>query len=507
MEKEFKLKSVLNTDRFDCRKYGELRSISTKMQEVEEEGTKTLPSFPHLLGDTWAGLFKLEPSLTAEEVKNEVRPHRAVLEQVLNNSEFQGLRAYTKLDELASALGAVQMGAQLTKLINEQEDVLKKMLEASEKQDEAEHFQAQADAQKDAAAMAQDEEKKQELQNTAKSNQQKAARRKKQAKKINQQAAQLLEYYLDSEAGKEQLEKVVMRASAETQGQTKAANNLISGLGWGSEPGDPQKMSVRERIELAETIQGNLNLRKVADLAGRMKRIAHKKQKSKTNQSVVNTSIAHGKDPSKLLPAEVANLRRPQTRQDFLMRFSEGKALQYAPSGKEKLGKGPIVVCLDTSSSMRSLDPEAKAVAIALAAAARKQNRAFALINFASSHEIRTWKFEKPKNIQPKDIIEMAQFFFDGGTDFNSPLKKAIKVMEESRFKKGDIIFITDGRCTVTEATLKTISKEKKKEDFSIISIQLNSNAGVRSLETFSDQIIQAQTLFESQAMDAIFSV
>jgi uncharacterized protein with von Willebrand factor type A (vWA) domain len=51
------------------------------------------------------------------------------------------------------------------------------------------------------------------------------------------------------------------------------------------------------------------------------------------------------------------------------------------------------------------------------------------------------------------DIIELAEYF-PGGTDFNS-LDKASELLNLSKFKRGDVVFITDGECDVGEDWLK----------------------------------------------------
>ena len=42
-------------------------------------------------------------------------------------------------------------------------------------------------------------------------------------------------------------------------------------------------------------------------------------------------------------------------------------------------------------------------------------------------------------------MISLAQTFLGGGTNFALPLERAMNVINESRFKQADLVFVTDG--------------------------------------------------------------
>lgn len=94
-------------------------------------------------------------------------------------------------------------------------------------------------------------------------------------------------------------------------------------------------------------------------------------------------TVGIGNDLSRVLPAELVQLRHPLMKGEFKPRFIEGKLMQYELKGTEKQGKGPIIVCCDNSGSM-SGDREvwSKAVALALLEVATMQKRAFVCIHF-----------------------------------------------------------------------------------------------------------------------------
>jgi hypothetical protein len=95
--------------------------------------------------------------------------------------------------------------------------------------------------------------------------------------------------------------------------------------------------------------------------------------------------VERGDALERLLPPELLSLSHPLLRKDFQRRFLDQELLQYSLRGVEEKGKGPMVVCLDGSSSMAG-DKEiwSKAVALTLLEIARRQRRPFRSICFSS---------------------------------------------------------------------------------------------------------------------------
>ena len=95
---------------------------------------------------------------------------------------------------------------------------------------------------------------------------------------------------------------------------------------------------------------------------------------------------ASGRKLSRLLPHELVSLQHPLLRRDFIRRFVDNELLQYDLRGVEAQGKGPLIVCLDGSSSMLG-DKEvwAKALTLTLLEIARRERRRFRAICFSSA--------------------------------------------------------------------------------------------------------------------------
>lgn len=111
--------SVLNTDSYDRRRFGQILEMSKKLREVSKEGSKLFPSFQPLMGDMWAGLFKMKPELL-EEVPEGLEMNHRLMERVMSDESYQEFREFTRLDDLAAALGTTKYSKTVLEWVKEQ---------------------------------------------------------------------------------------------------------------------------------------------------------------------------------------------------------------------------------------------------------------------------------------------------------------------------------------------------------------------------------------------------
>jgi len=154
--------------------------------------------------------------------------------------------------------------------------------------------------------------------------------------------------------------------------------SLTLGTGYRSPPG--------QKLELGKRLAGNEKLKKLARMVGRMKFHAlalRKKVFERSSEEILE--IERGDRLDRLLPHELLTLHHPVLQKDFFRRLLDQELLQYSLKGIEEKGKGPMVVCLDGSSSMAG-DKEiwSKAVTLTLLEIARRQRRLFRSICFSS---------------------------------------------------------------------------------------------------------------------------
>jgi uncharacterized protein with von Willebrand factor type A (vWA) domain len=247
----------------------------------------------------------------------------------------------------------------------------------------------------------------------------------------------------------------IMKAALAKAADEYEAMNAVAQM-WGLDPGELIRLPAEKRLELAKRLN-NERFKRMADMFGPMERLMHMEQRRRVNdipEEVYDVGI--GADLERLLPTEYAKLLHPMRRLEFYKDFTEGRLQQYEMRGHDNVARGGIVLCLDNSGSMQG-DRElwGKAVALCLLHLSREQKRNFYGIHFGSSYEIMEFDFEQ-EGYDLDRIIEYAEFFFNGGTDFMRPLSVALDKLKAEFAAKGavdaDIVFITDGQCGVDEA-------------------------------------------------------
>jgi uncharacterized protein with von Willebrand factor type A (vWA) domain len=154
----------------------------------------------------------------------------------------------------------------------------------------------------------------------------------------------------------------------------------------------------------------------------------------------------------------------------------------------------------------------AKAVCLSLLEIARRQRRKFCVIVFSSKGTpLKVFGSGVKDNwrMKDEDIIELAGYFPGGGTDFEDPLDKALEFLKESRFKRGDIVFITDGECDVRDEWLNAFLDKKNKLKFKVFSvlIDLTGRETVESLKKFSDKVTAISNLTSKDARGIFLSL
>ncbi|SEL29562.1 VWA domain-containing protein [Paenibacillus sp. OK003] len=451
------MKSVLNTDAYDRRRFGQLMEMSGKLKKIGKEGKNIFPLIQPLMSDLWAGLFKMKPELL-DEVPEELGMNRQLMERIMTDQGYLDFREFTRLDDLAAAIGTTKYSETVLRWLKEQ---------AKQDQDLAEALQHLIQGDQEAS----------------------------------QQATDALSAALNQNGS--QLSQLLAEAADEAIETKENVKSILGGIQAGSGDSELKKVPLKEQLFLAEKLSHNKKLKEIAKWAGRMKVIANRKQRSKHKDAIDRNGIRQGCDIEQLLPMELGSYASPISKLDFLRRYAEGQTLQYDTKGKEHLGKGPIILCLDQSGSMKGQDTISKGFALALMSIARKQRRDFAWIPF-SSHASDAIIYEQGK-IEVQDMIQLVTVFLDGGTNFVQPLNKASEIIKQSRFNQADIIFVTDGEAHVNHDFLKAWTSLKEQKGFSVLSLLLGKES-IRGVDGFSDRIVRASS-FEDQAIQQAFDI
>ena len=105
--------------------------------------------------------------------------------------------------------------------------------------------------------------------------------------------------------------------------------------------------------------------------------------------------------------------------------------------------------------------------------------------------------------VELEKVMDLAEYFPGGGTDFQTPLDAALDCLKQDQYKRGDIVFITDGECQVQADWAESFRREKEKLGFSLFSILID--VGPSSLETLkqlSDRVTTVRQLTGEEVQD-----
>lgn len=160
---------------------------------------------------------------------------------------------------------------------------------------------------------------------------------------------------------------------------------------------------------------------------------------------------------------------------------------------RKKLERGPIIVCLDTSGSMHGV-PEMVAKAITLEAMrlAHAEGRDYLLYAFSGVGDVT----EHDLHLGPSGIESLCNFLcmsFHGGTDVSGPISAATRKLEGSKWKRADIIMVSDGEFGVPGDTHETLEEAKKKHGLRVhgllISNVYHGSYGLSSMRSLCDPV------------------
>lgn len=101
-----------------------------------------------------------------------------------------------------------------------------------------------------------------------------------------------------------------------------------------------------------------------------------------------------------------------------------------------------------------------------------------------------------------------AECFLSGGTDFETPLSEAVRLMEQEHFENADVVFITDGECAVSEEYLSWLQTEQAEWRFTITGILLDKGCSEMdfSLRSFCQNIYRTSELLEDEIVQKLVS-
>lgn len=482
----------IESDRYDRHAYGQLRHGTNSLTELEHAGQALVPHFPALLQDIFCLLFKYNTVFVAESnVVPSAAINRVLLDGLHDSEVSRILRELTLLDEARTGLCTLLIGEGLLAMLTSEKPWTRHdMMDTWKLQQKEEALQKARETLAHADELSQQENKSGGKDSPTNFRKTLTNKLRQDAVSIRRKQQQLTE---DLNRVKNEV-KARVRASAIRAAQQLEQADEEAGH-WSNELGSGGRISADQRLELGRRLAGNDKLRKLIRMVGRMKSHAlalRKRTFERANEELY--SVEQGGALERLLPQELIALHHPLLHRDFQRRLVENELLQYALRGMEQKRKGPVVVCLDGSSSM-SGEKElwSKAVTLTLLELTRRQRRPFRSICFSSRDamlHVLDMNTRPGYDIEASKLMDLAEHFPGGGTDFEAPLDAALECLGKSRYKKGDIVFITDGECQISPEWSQRFLKEKKRLSFSLFSILIDvGHSSLGTLKEFSDRI------------------
>jgi uncharacterized protein with von Willebrand factor type A (vWA) domain len=192
--------------------------------------------------------------------------------------------------------------------------------------------------------------------------------------------------------------------------------------------------------------------------------------------------VRRSRNLARMAGSERLNLTHPVLHRLWRARFAEAQLLTYDDRARETsrrplplpehrpqrlapthAGRGPLIICLDTSGSMRGA-PESVAKACVLQAlrSAHAGQRPCRLLAFGGPSEL----LERDLTLDAtglEHLLDLMGQSFDGGTDVQTPIERAIALVQTAGWHEADLLVVSDGEFGVTPATLQQLREAKER--------------------------------------------
>lgn len=486
-----KKENTIQSDFFDKWTWDDLMEETPKMDEFLDSSKKRIETVEKLSEDLFYALYKNVPKNEERtQVKMKYWPNYAFVDKMKDMPEYQRLRAYTRLNDFEAMVGTK---AFLTKMIEEMSEEESQAMNDTNEAEQAE--QQVEDLQKRQEELGQGNSPQHTM------NQQALSQAKQNLQSIQKKMIEKMDNVTQSMTAR--MSSAIQQAKDETE-QVQSAM-----AGWGTGDGAISKMPYQEKMKMAEVLTGKPRVRQLMKHIGRLRRLMATKQAQKlkrVDHEIVD--IEQGDDIGRILPSEMVQLATPETEMVFFRKFYEKQLLQYKLEGKNPAGKGPIVCLIDSSGSM-SGEPDtwAKGIAVALLDLAMKQKRHFCAIIFSHSEDqMKTIEFAPNEQHVVDKVVEMAEYFIGGGTDFQHPINAGLAVIKSKKaFEKADMIILTDGCCGVSEEWLEAFMAEKKRLKLNLYAVNVGEYPD--TLAQMCDKVIKTDQLMNVETTGELFTM
>jgi hypothetical protein len=272
-----------------------------------------------------------------------------------------------------------------------------------------------------------------------------------------------------------------------------ALGALVPGFGWDFATGQLHR-TLLARIEHLSALLGRLPvLRRVVDELGRIEALQRQARRAERGGREAVAGVRVGGELSDALACELALLASPETEDLFFQRLVEhrlvclellGTTTETTPTDERR---GPAIACVDTSGSMQGA-PEAVAKALILVVVRQlvPKGRAVQLLLFGGPGEAEPLEIRRGRQ-GLAHLLDFLSMGFHAGTDYDTPLLRALELLKTDAYARADVLVVTDGLCRASARVAQQVARAKQDAGARVLSVVVGGDpAGV---ERFSDQV------------------
>ena len=210
--------------------------------------------------------------------------------------------------------------------------------------------------------------------------------------------------------------------------------------------------------------------------------------------------LCRSDDLARMLPSEACMLAKgrtkPVAKRLFFAKFVQQSLLSYERDGwheqptkvpnplirevRPTADRGPILLCIDTSGSMRGVrEKVAKALTLECMRAAKEQDRGCYVYCFSGPSNVRELELsvvgDGADGVQAVDkLLDFLEKVFNGGSDLNEPLKRCMDKLMEKEWANSDVLIVSDGELrSPAPELMKKIAGAKQKHSLRVHGVTL----------------------------------
>lgn len=441
-------KNTVGHEAFDNRLYREIFEASTELAALPDHPAAP-ETMPELLEDFFYALFKVKPKVVEGETlePEHARINLPFVERLLEDERTSILRLSTTMDDMASALGALEAGRNAVEEIENNPD-LSSWAHPPEPNPDEDHDPPQEPPQ-------------------------------------------------DPPQGpsSKDVRRLLRKSLEAAQEAVDEYNDALNG--WGISAGDLKQVPLSERLEIARKLR-TPRMADFAALLGKMRDAATSASATALTTGTDDVhSITTGGPLSQVLPQEfTAGLAADDSvlEANFYRKMAEGTLLSYELTGPQDQNRGPVICMVDASPSMAGTPMDwASALAAALAQGpAARDGRPVYLLYF-NTHIVKEIRLE-PHDKDPRKLLDLTTVGTSGGTDFDAPVNRALQIISaDPDYETSDLILVTDGQCRLSEEGRSALEAAAAKTDLSLYAVLCGNSATAADVDRYATAVYSAE--------------